>query len=145
VSGSLTHSPAKALKARLVELGLGAEVGGTWPIYVNGGPDTPDAIIVLQDREAQKDGRDMNSGQVMEHFGVQVLVRHGRFETGFTKARAIAVALDESIRNDTVTIGSTKYHIYAVSRKGSPISTTEPGTKRSVFSINAVIDLRQTV
>jgi len=147
MSGALDHSPADIVAQLLVDLSLGSDPTGSsaWPVFVAREPETPDNCITVFGTASKKQGRTMNDGEVQEQHGIQVSVRSGTYPTGFAKARAIAVALDESVRLNTVSLESATYTVYGVSRTSGPLDLgKEPTTKRNVFTINATVTLRQS-
>lgn len=146
MSGSLAHSPADIIRELLIDLSLGVTpaVGATWPVYAASVPDKPDSLITITDTAGVLDGRNQVDGEVQEHHGFQTAVRCANHSDGYVKAETIAIAFDESVRLNTVTIGSIQYTVYAVSRKSGVIAVgTGPGDKRHLFTINAVVALRQ--
>ena len=153
MSGTLTHSPADVVRNLLIDLGLGTAPadGGAWPVYVAQEPNSPDSVITVYDTSGILDGRFMVSGEVQENHGFQVRVRCANTWRGYEKAQEIAVALDESTSLKTVSVGDDAgtgdqtYTVYAVSRKGGVISLGKdtPRTKLNLFTINAVVSLRQ--
>lgn len=149
MSGSLTHSPADIIRNLLVNLGLGTtpSAAGSWPVYAEREPDAPDSVITVYNTAGRKDGRVQVGGEVQEHHGFQVRIRAANPVTGYTKAQAIAIALDETVYQDTVTISAATYLVHAVSRVGSVLALGKetPTSKRNLFTINAVAALRQTV
>jgi len=148
MSGALKHSPSDVIQQLLIDLGQGTAVAdsGAWPVYASQTPDTPDSCITVVDTAGQKQGRMMVDGEVQEFPGVQVMVRCANPVTGWTKARAITVALDEGVTNTGVTIDGSVYVVYNVSRSSGPLSLGKdaPNSKRNLFSINATVTLRQT-
>lgn len=153
MSGNLFHSPADIIRTLLIDLGMATapSAGGDWPAYVAQEPDTPDSVITVYDTAGTTGGRLQTSGETVEQHGFQVRVRDANHFEGYEKARAIAVALDESVANAVVSVGddvgtgSDTYIVYAVTRKGGIISLGKesPASKRSIFTINAVVALRQ--
>ena len=147
MSGSLTHSPADIVRYCLIDLSLGTlpTSSGDWPITVTQEVEDPDNAITIFDTSGIKQGR-VFGGEIQEHEGFQVRIRATDHSTGHTKANAIKEALDKSILNVGVTIGSTTYIVYSVSRRsgifylGQDVSSS----KRVIFTINAVVALRQT-
>jgi len=147
MSGHLEESPADIIRQLLVDLSLGTEpsADGSWPIHSTQEPDQPDDCITVYDTEGTQDGRSMIDGERFIHFGFQVRVRHAKHETGYHKADDIAMALDKTVYQNTVTIGANTYLVHAVSRKSGPLALgREPGTGRVLFTINAVASIRQT-
>ena len=148
MSGSLDHSPADILRYLLIDLGLGTlpSSAGVWPVYATKEPDSPDSCITVYDTEGTRDGRTMANGEVQQHYGAQVRVRAPTHALGHAKANAVAEALDKQVWLDTVTIGSSVYMVYAVSRRSGPFSLGEesPTSKRVIFTLNVTIAVRQT-
>lgn len=154
MSGSLNHSPAHVIRDLLVTLGLGTDPddGGSWPIFVSREPNTPDSVITLYDTASRMQGRRMVNGITVEHYGIQVRVRDAGPTGAWVKANALAVALDQTIALDDVTVedtdgtGSSTYKVYTVSRVSGPLSLGKetPTSKRNLFTINAVAAIRQT-
>ena len=147
MSGSLTHSPADIIRQLLTDLGQGTLPSATtdWPIYFSQEPNSPDEVITIYDTTGIKNGRTMVDGEVHEHHGFQVRIRAGQYATGFTKARAIAIAMDESVRNTTVTLDASTYKVYSITRVSGPLSigTDVPTSKNDLFTTNAVAAIRQ--
>jgi len=145
MTGTLTHSPADIVRSLLVDLGHGTvpSAGSTWPVFVGNEPNSPDDAITVYDTTSRMDGRTQVDGQQHEHHGVQIRIRNGNHVDGYTKARAIAVALDETAYQNTVTISSTSYTVQCVSRVGGVIALGKdtPNTRRNLFTINALVSV----
>lgn len=145
--GPLTHSPADVIRHLLVNLGGGVlpSAGGSWPIYVDSEPDTPDSVITLYDTAGIIQGRTHIDGEIQEKHGILVRVRAASHTTGYTKARAIAVLMDETAKRDIVTIGGTNYFVNAITRTTDVIrlGKNKPTSNRNLFTINAIVSLRQ--
>lgn len=148
MSGSLTDSPADIIRTLLINKGLGTALADDddWPIFADGEPDTPDSVITVYNTVGRQGGRVMPGGERQEHHGVQVRVRDPDSQGGYAKARAIAVAFDESVRLNSVTIGASVYLVHSVSRVGDvfALGKETPTSKRNLFTINAIVALRQT-
>lgn len=151
MSGPLDHSPADILRHLLVDLGYGVyPTAGdldVWPIHSDQEPNTPDRAITVYNTAGRDDGRIHTSGRMIEHHGFQVRIRDTSSNAGFAKAREVAVALDENIRLNTVTIGSSEYLVYAVSCSSDvlPLPRETPSSQRYVFTVNGTVTIRQTV
>lgn len=154
MSGSLSHSPAEVIRQLLIDLGVGTVPSalGNWPIHVAREPDKPDSAITVYNTTGRDHGRTMNDGERQEHLGIQVRVRDMNHDDGFEKAQAVAMVLDQTVRLNTVTVsdrvgtGSATYTVYSVSRTTGVIIVGEerPDSRRNIFTINAVVSLRQT-
>ena len=146
MSGSLTHSPAQIVAQLLVDLGLGTlpSASLTWPVYDVSLPDENDEAMCVHDTQGNIDGRDMNSGTTLEHYGIMIRLRARDHLTGYAKANAVAVALDSQVANDAVTLDSSVYNVIALSRKSGPLNNgPEPGSSRVIFSANYIAAINQ--
>lgn len=150
MAGSLNHSPADVVRKLLITLELGHASPPTsadqWPIYVSAEPTDPDNVITLYDTEGRSHGRVHNDGERQEHHGFQVRVRARTHPLGYAKAKAIAETLDTGIYQEVVTMpDDTHYLVHAVSRGSDvlPIGFESPTSKRVLFTINALVALRQ--
>jgi hypothetical protein len=85
----------------------------------------------------------MVSGEMFSHPGVQVRVRAATHAAGFAKAEAVARALDEDVYDERVTVDGTAYLLHSVSRTADvfALGKDTPTSKRSVFTINALVAL----
>lgn len=147
MSGSLAHSPARIIAQLLVALSQGAAPADSaaWPVYYAREPDTPDSVITVYNTAGRRNGRFMVGGEVQEHPGVQVRVRGADHQDGYTKAKAIATALDESVSYAGVSVGGTSYRIHAVSRTSDVLDLGKdvPRSNLNIFTVNAVASIRQ--
>lgn len=145
--GTLTTSPADVLRRLLIVLGHGADPPATpWPVFVGREPDTPDSVITIRNTSGRNLGKTMPDGERQELHGVSVRVRSASYAAGYTKARQIAVALDEDIDQEVVAAGSPSrnYRVHAVHRTGDVNDLgPEEQTRRSVFTLNALMSVRE--
>lgn len=146
---SLLHSPADIIRTMLIDLSLGTAPSDslTWPVYVSQEPSLPDNCITVYDTTGTDDGHTQPDGELQERHGIQVRIRSVDHPTGWTKSRAIAVALDEEVYRELVTIGASLYRVHAIARSPGPISLGKqtPDTKRDLFTINATVSVRQLI
>ncbi len=98
------------------------------------------------------DGRIMVDGEMAEWHGVQIRVRSARHVTGWTRVNAIARGIDVDVYRGTVTMeevgagtADVVYEVQSISRVSGPITLGKnvPSTKRSLFTINANVSVRQ--
>lgn len=145
--GSLDHSPADIMRYLLIDLELGTLPTDSedWPISVTQEVEDPDNAITLFDTSGTRQGR-VFGGEIQEHEGFQVRIRATSHPIGQTKANAIKEALDKSILNVQVAIEGTTYIVHSVSRRSGIFYLGQDVTssKRVIFTINAVVALRQT-
>jgi hypothetical protein len=143
-SGGLNHSPADIIAQVLVDLGQGTIAPDQpWPTAVSNEAQGGDRAITTYDTEIVKHSRAHVSGEVVEHFGVQVRVRAETHKVAFAKANLIARVLDEDVALTTTTIESSTYLVYSVSRRSGPLALGKdvPTSSRSVFTINVTVSL----
>ena len=144
---TLSNSPAEIVRKLLVDLSLGTEpsAGGSWPVYDGQVPDSPDDCIVVLDTAGVMLGRLQPTGEQVEDYGVQVTVRAAKHEDGYPKAEAISHALDQTVRNTPAVIGGNMYLVYRLQRKTQALPIgKEPQSSRVLFTINALVALKQT-
>lgn len=124
MSGSLDHKPSQIVRQLLIDLGEGTNPADNsdWPIYATTRVDSPDGIIAVRGSSSEKQGRDMNDGEVKERYLVQIVVRGANDTSMYAKASSILLALDKSVRLKNVVLGSTTYLVYAASRKSGPLA-----------------------
>lgn len=135
--------PADIIRQLLIDLGLGAAVGD-WTTYVSFLPSDPEKALCVYDTVGRIDGRLMQTGEQIEHPGIQIRVRGADYVTTWEKAKAIALALD-AVNQNLVSISSDEtYTINNVSRSGPviPLGMEVEGTARHYhFTINAVLTI----
>lgn len=147
MSGTLTHSPADVVRQLLVDLGHGTDPADNsdWGTYYSFMPEHRDRVLVVFDTAAVLEGRFQHDGETQEHHGVQIQARSDAYEAGYNKLRAIAVGLDRDVQLSGVTVASTLYTVYAVTRTSDVLSIGKEveATKRSIFTLNALVALKQ--
>lgn len=83
------------------------EDAADWQVYspaLVDGDQEKDNAVGIQNTTATPDGRLHKTGEVIEHPGIQIIVRAKTHDVGFVKGRAIEVALSETLRGTSVTI-----------------------------------------
>ena len=144
---ALTHSPADIVRQALVDAEYGVTPTGAtsdvWPIYCDSEPNKPDNCITVIDTTPRLQGRLQPTGETVEFPGIQVKIRAISHAVGWTKASAVSAGLD-AIQLDTITISTSTYLLYAVNKISSAVLGKEQESNRHVFTINAVISVRQT-
>ena len=145
---TLTHSPADVVRYALIDQSLGTLPinDGSWPIYVNREPDSPDSCITIYDTTDVKQGRIQIDGAIVQKRGIQIRVRAKDHETAWPKADAISDNINETILLTSVTISLSTYVIHAIHQESGPVNLGKEveSSKRNVFTINALVDLKQT-
>lgn len=145
-TNELLHSPADVVAYLLAELGVGSQpsASAAWPVFVSGEPDTPDNCITVYDTDGNDHGRNMVTGEIMGHRGVQIRVRSTTHQVGYLRADLISETLAE-IYDRTVSISGTAYTVHCFTGIGDVISIgrDRPQGSRRVFTLNALVDLKQ--
>lgn len=147
--GPLTHSPADIVSRLLIQLGLGTEppvapaLPGLWPVYTANEPDSPDNCITVYDTAGIAGPRTNPDGERSEYEGIQVRIRGATYPAGWAKAKSIAVALDETILEEYLSFESSAYLIHHLVRNNVLSLGNPPDSNRYLFSINAVLSVRQ--
>ena len=103
MSGLLAHSPAAIVRQLLIDLAIGSEAA-SWPVYATSEPDEPDACLTVYDTAGRLQGRTHPDGEVQGLDGVMIRVRAADAESGWAKANAVAIALDEDVYDAAVAL-----------------------------------------
>lgn len=147
--GAMEDSQANVIRQLLIDLGLGVAPSSPhatdWAVIAHREVDRPDNVIIVKNSEGQIGQREHVEGERDERNGIQVIVRSGNTVAGYNKARAIAVAMDQQMNQQTVTVGDNQYLVWTVIRTSDVmyLGEEEPQSTRSLHSINAVVSLRQ--
>jgi hypothetical protein len=145
----LSDNPAAIIRQHLIlqSLVTDPDSGSNWPAYIQSLPDgdnVEDNALTIYNTTPLLDGRLM-IGPVIQHYGIQIMVRATTYEAGWDKCSAIDAELS-SVHNESVVVGSVTYQIVNVSPATAVISMgAEPGTKRrEKFSMNYLITMKQS-
>jgi hypothetical protein len=142
---ALPHSPAQVIQQLIADLSLGTDplANTAWPVFASGEPSKPDNVLTITDTTGLDDGRVMQSGELLTHYGFQVRIRAVDHATGWAKADAIRTAFAESVYQNRVTLDATHYLIWAVTHIGQVLALGKdtPSTKRSLFTLNATVTI----
>jgi hypothetical protein len=112
-----------------------------FPCFVAYMPDDPDNLMVVYDTTGELDGRIMSTGEVVEHPGIQIMVRAKDYPTGYEKCLQICKAFEE-VKNLPVAISSMEtYVVSSITRRSGIISLgidENDRKRRHYFSINFI-------
>lgn len=141
----MTDSAEEIVAALLIDLGFGTapSSAGDWPISTGREPDRPDDAVTVYGTASLLQGRSMIGGQMFEKYGIQVRVRAANYRRGRQLAGRIATAMDETVYQNTVYVGTNRYLVHAISRKGGVLSLGDdlPKSNRSLFTVNAMVTI----
>jgi hypothetical protein len=141
----LSHPASEVLRKYLLNQGEVDLPGvGSWPClltYLMDGVDVNNLIAIFDDAPSL-DGRDMNSGGVMFHYGVVIRLRSSVYETGYLKMFDMFSLLASVVR-ETVSLDAITYLIHTISNRSGVVSLgLERGTKRRrVFEMNLLVSV----
>jgi len=147
--GRLPHSPARIVRQLLVDLGLATSPDASplqdWPAYHSKEPNAPDRVITVFGTFGMKHGRTHVDGETQEHHGIQVRVRSDVEASGWDKVNEIAVAFDESVYQESVSVGGTNYLVHCINRDGDPIPLGQfaPNSKLTIHVLNCLLSVRR--
>ncbi len=148
MSGTLTHSPDQIIQYLIRDLGLGTlpEDNDTWPIFCSRVIEDPDNQIATVRTAGILQGRRQPTGEVIEHYGVQITVRGTTHLIGSAKIQTIATTFSESVLRDSVTVDSSVYAVQSITIASGPIPLGDesPESKRQIFTLNITAAIRQT-
>jgi len=140
----LLNSPSEIIAQLIINLGKGTDAG-TWPVFADFAPESPDDLISVNTNASRIGAKDMVVGDVAEAFGIQVAVRSASFSSGEQKARDIANTFD-TVQNRQVTDLGNDYVISSITRRGGILNPTRnvEESRRNSFTVNFTTFIRQT-
>lgn len=152
MSGWLDNSPAEIAQQLLIDMKFGTDpsvANSLWPVYCDSVPEFPDSLICVQDTigrgkyGAAYDRLQIN-GERQEFHGLIVVVRAPTKKEAYAKARPLALAMDQNVLSNTVTVDGKTYYVFSTGRFGDLLDLgKEVGSNRSVLAVNAMISVRQ--
>lgn len=142
-------NPAMILKKWFIDQGIGVAhtTNADWRTYAPGMPDDDtlaySKVISVGNTTPVQDGR-LGEGDVVEHPGVQIMIRSNDYNAGWDKGKAIEEALAIDLTGDQVTFDGEVYTIDEFTKTSglTYIRQTEKN-KRSEFTINGTLTLLQ--
>lgn len=141
---------ADILREYLVGQGYGSfpNTGSLWPCFTTSLPDGDNAVdnaIAIFDDEPEKDGRHMDDGSVVLHYGLMTTVRSSVYATGWTKINQISNLYDTTVRESVVVSSAEQFTILNLTRRaGVSAFGLEAGTKRRfLFDTRYVMTITQ--
>lgn len=146
---AVKYSPADILAQLLINGGQASDTtesgvpAGSWPVYANGEPDTPDSVITIYNTASKLYNRNFIDQEVGGADGFQVRVRAATALLAQDKAESIRNWLATHSTRVGVSIGSTGsyYLVHCCVMFGSliPIGKETPASKRSIVTFNAMV------
>lgn len=149
----MTHSAASIVQFLLIDIGQATnpESAAAWPVFASGEPAAPDQLVTIYDTAGRQHGRLMPDGSIQEHLGFMVRVRGSDHLRGSEKAHSIRTAMAEDVYDRTVTVptingfAGAQYLVHCVALLGPvlPLGKESPTSKRSLFTVNAHLCVKQ--
>jgi hypothetical protein len=142
----LFHTPANIMQSHLVGAGVVSDpmTADTWPMFLDHLPDgygLDDACAVC-DTTPIHEGRIQRTGEVCQHFGIQLSVRANDYETAWAKDQQIRLLVD-AIHNADVTLDSSEVYRIVNAMKSSAVFLGVDPLRRNRFVSNYVLAIRQ--
>ena len=148
---TLTTAPAIIIRQLLLDNDLASienkDDPKPFPIKVSHEPDQPDDIITVYDQPGSDDGRFMQTGERVQHEGVQVRVRSKVYLTGYARLKSIADFFDTILREEII-VDSINYLIQNISRTAPilPLGVEKRGTQqRELFTLNILVTINEEI
>ncbi len=139
-------SPAEVIRQMLLTSALvtAPAAKADWPCYVSNMPDgdgVKNEAVAVYDTNPLVDGREMRTGEVIEHFGVQVKVRSTEYRIGWNKITAIADRCASVIRTNVI-VDDFTFTLQNVTTGRVLPNGVEEGTKRrNIFTLNCTVTM----
>ena len=139
----MENTPAQVIVAYLIENGYFATPtnNATWPLYTGHMPEENKNLACAYDTQGFLDGTILRTGEVIEHYGFQIIIRSKDYDTGWIKGNEIALHLD-GIKDQSVSIDSDDYVIENVMRTSAVIFIGADEKRRFEFSLNFRTDTK---
>jgi len=140
-------TPASILATWIVgvELMSAPSAGDDWPLFISYLPDginVDDNIGAIYNTTPVKDARNMNTGRVIQHYGIEIMIRALSEESGWDKCNNISGNLD-TLFNQAITKDDNTYTIHSISRVGgiNSLGYEENTKRRRMFSMNFIVSI----
>jgi hypothetical protein len=146
----LNLSPAIILGSYLVnDLAVMKTVASEedWPLYLNFLPDDQPSKVkinagAIYDTSGILDGRLMETGEVIEHHGVQLKIRCETYPAGWKKIRDV-VAMIQKIKNTTVIVNAYSFLLLNISMTTTIVNIGLDEQRRWNFIVNFLMSIKK--
>ena len=142
------ESPASVVASYLTGVALMSvpSAESDWPLYISYLRDdqgVKDNAGAIYNTTPTKDGRRMRVGTVLQHFGIQIIIRALSEETGWAKCNVLANQLDTVTNVDVLHTDGFTYRLHNISRMGgiNPLGEEQTTKRRKLFSMNFLISM----
>jgi Bacteriophage minor capsid protein len=152
VTQQLQHTVDIIIAQLMIQNGVASAVSATgvpagpWPVYVNLEPSNPDQIIFITETVGSDGGRTMIDGEMMSHFGFQVMVRGYDDKDTPQEAQYLRYWMEAGVNQQTVSLLNSNsvtvnYLIPCISGIGQvlKVGRDRPSTGRYKCTVNAQV------
>lgn len=156
---TLTHSPARVTQQVLIDLGLAVDPDlrappaqqPDWVVTRHKKlPAAPDRVVWVVNTTGQDDGRAQFTGELLQHYGVQVGVRGRTEDDAWERAATVRAGLAEDATGRVAWVGETSerpdqtpYLVNSYNRVPAPVRVgQEAGSDRFLFTLNPLMSVR---
>ncbi len=115
---------------------------GAWPLYVTTEPEKPNQCATLFDTTPVIDGVVQQTGEIMQHYGLQLRIRDPDYSTGWAKANDIRDLLP-LLKQLTVVISGTSYFLEAAVVTSGVIPLGMDDKRRELFTLNFLVTVKE--
>lgn len=142
---AFSHGVNEVIAQVLVDSGItNVYNSAIWPTFVGDEPDSPDQVVTVYNTTPVKNGRVMNSGEVLLHWGIQIRVRSLTPKPGFVKLHAICDYLDGLAHKYVSMPDDSEYDIHAMSNQNGVLDLgKEQLTRMNIHVANYLVALTQ--
>ena len=103
--------------------------------------DDPANFVTVYDAAGVIDGRYMETGEMVEHYGIQIRVRSLKYKDGYTKAKELLKAMTQEMIHVPV-IQDGSYMIESFTQTSSILSIgTDEKNRRENFTFNGIVTI----
>lgn len=157
MTGVLYHTPAEIIAQMMDDLSLAnLETTGTglpltgWTVFPLHLPESPEEAIQVKDTSGRLHRRSQPTGEIGEHYGIQVLVRSSKDPaSSYKKLKQILESFDTEVRRELVTLYdednevSRTYRVNAITRITPAFPSGNDG-RRFYFAGNMIASIELT-
>lgn len=136
--------PSTILQAKLVDLSIFTDptLRLSWPLFMIAEPDTPNQCATIYDTTPVVDGIVKQTGEMMQHYGLQLRVRDPSYASGWNKATEVKTLLP-TLRYVTITVDGEDYQLQAAIPTSGVIPLGMDDKRRELFTVNFVATVKE--
>lgn len=142
----MNHAPSEIIAKMMRDLSLFEPYDSdVWPLFETSMPEDPNNCACLYDTAPVEDGTLQKTSNRIEHWGIQLKVRHREYTEGWVKAKAAFDSL-MAVSNQVVVVDEDSYLVHAATATAGviPLGVELEGTKRrELFTVNFLATITQ--